>query len=659
MADVLRQSTLQLIGLLLATIVALALGGMVSSMIIGQINQGMAAAINQSGTLRMQSYRIAAAVADAGLSPAARRARLRVLAAEFEERLNSPRLTAMLGRADSDPVNLAYARVHTGWSADLRPTLAWMASAAASGPQYRAVRSAYLDLVDAFVDDIHALVHRLEERAEQRIRLLRLLQATALGLTLALVLVTLVLLRRRVTAPLADLLRCAGEIRQGDFSARVAWTGDDELGRLGAAMNRMTQDLSRLYQELEARIATKTQDLARTNRSLELLYRTSRTLENMPLSVVTLQRVLLDLRGHLALAEVQLCLRGGLGIGGQQDLAADARSGVCICTEAGARSVRCTAPGDDHDPDSRGGANAPADLVASAATSWLALAVGEPDHRCGTLRVRLHPGQALAPWQQRLLTSVAGHLTTACRLQARVQEGRRLILHEERSSLARELHDSLAQSLSYLKIQATRLGAALDPAPDSRRPPAATGAAAVGAESPVGGGAKQDPALIPAVILAELRAGLASAYRQLRELLGTFRLRIDGTGLAGALTATVQEFRDRSDLEIVLGDQLPGDLLTANEEVHVLQIVREALSNVIRHARAGRVAVQLQRTTDGAVLVVIIDDGIGPGSAPPGRGHYGLMIMRERAASLGGSLEIAPGPAGGTRVCLRFRPRAG
>lgn len=667
MADVPRQPTLRLIGFLLVSIVALALAGLSSSVVIGRISQGMAAAINQSGTLRMQSYRIAAAVLDTGLSPAARRARVRVLVAEFEERLNSPRLTAMLGRADSDPVNLAYARVHAGWSADLRPTLAWMVATTAAEPRSRELDHAYLDLVDVFVDDIHTLVQRLEDRAELRIWLLQLLQVLALGLTLCLVLVTLLLLRRQVIGPLADLLCCAEQVRQGDFSARVAWTGNDELGRLGASMNRMTQDLSRLYHELEARIAAKTQDLARSNRSLELLYRTSRRLEEVPLAAATLHRVLRDLRDQFALAKVVLCLRDGLGISGLADLvAAVGSTGVCLDTTGRARAQTGAAAGPN--APSAGASGAPGANAASVETAeapgavWLDLVVGEPENRYGTLRACLHPGQALAPWEQRLLTSVAAHLATACKLQARVQEGRRLVLHEERSSLARELHDSLAQSLSYLKIQAARLGVALGAASAARPLPTEAGGTAAGAGS-MGRDAHQDsaldPARDPAVILAEMRSGLASAYRQLRELLGTFRLRIDGSGLAGALTATVQEYRDRGDLDIGLTDQLPLDLLSANEEVHVLQIVREALSNVVRHARASHATVQLQRTDDGAVAVVISDDGIGLGRAPPGRGHYGLMIMRERAVHLGGTLAIGPDPVAGTRVCLRFQPRAG
>jgi two-component system nitrate/nitrite sensor histidine kinase NarX len=86
----------------------------------------------------------------------------------------------------------------------------------------------------------------------------------------------------------------------------------------------------------------------------------------------------------------------------------------------------------------------------------------------------------------------------------------------------------------------------------------------------------------------------------------------------------------------------------------VLQIVREALSNVIRHARARHCAVALQVEGDG-VAVRIQDDGTG--AATTRHGHYGMTIMRERAASLGGGVLIDSPQTGGMRVLVRFRPR--
>jgi signal transduction histidine kinase len=91
----------------------------------------------------------------------------------------------------------------------------------------------------------------------------------------------------------------------------------------------------------------------------------------------------------------------------------------------------------------------------------------------------------------------------------------------------------------------------------------------------------------------------------------------------------------------------------------VLRVLGEALANVERHAQAGRVRV----TVDGgqeALALTVEDDGRGLGTlerSGPGDGHFGLALMRERAASVGGRLAVGPGVDGGTRVRLEV-PRA-
>jgi two-component system, NarL family, nitrate/nitrite sensor histidine kinase NarX len=648
-----RRSLVAVIGALMALVVGLGVVGMLSSVVIAQINQGMAAAVNQSGTLRMQSYRIAAVLADASLPLPQRQARAAELADEYEQRITSRRLTDALPDAADDPVRLAYERVRWRWVQKMRRAVATFASAAderAAAPG----RDIYLAAVDDFVADIHALVRMLEERSERRIDLLRWTQAAALALTVIVVLVTLLVVQRRVVVPLGELLRAAERVRRGDFSTPARVPGGDELGRLGSAMNLMTDGLSSIYEELEERVAAKTRDLARTNHSLELLYRTSRTLDEAPISEELLLRVLRDLRAQLGLAEVVLCLRGGL------------EAGFCRCIATGAAPVLpaeqsadcrlCAGPLPAADPLAAqkspavpaGAASVPAD---TRQRRLLDLPVVDAERRYGLLRVVAAPGRRLESWQRPLLQSVAAHLATALALQERIRESRRLVLHEERSILARELHDSLAQSLSYLKIQAARLDAAL-------RARTAAGGDGTSANGP---GASADPA----AILAELRTGIASAYRQLRELLTTFRLKMDGAGLGSALADTVRELEARGGLRIRLRYGLPPTLLGANEEVHVLQIVREALSNVVQHARARncRVLLGLQA---GRVCVAVSDDGVGLAmladesrrAADPLRGHHGTTIMRERAESLGGELTLAPRAGGGTRVVLRFRPRS-
>jgi two-component system nitrate/nitrite sensor histidine kinase NarX len=113
---------------------------------------------------------------------------------------------------------------------------------------------------------------------------------------------------------------------------------------------------------------------------------------------------------------------------------------------------------------------------------------------------------------------------------------------------------------------------------------------------------------------------------------------------------------ENSGLRIQLGYQLEHCPLTPNEEIHCLQIVREALSNVLKHAQAAHCWLVLHQAEDGNIEVLIDDDGIGIRHSESPSGHYGLSILKERASSLGGQLEIVPRTAGGTRVQLHFTP---
>jgi len=229
-----------------------------------------------------------------------------------------------------------------------------------------------------------------------------------------------------------------------------------------------------------------------------------------------------------------------------------------------------------------------------------------------------------------LLEVTAQMLGLAMGFQAREQESRRGALLEERAVIARELHDSLAQSLSYMKFQIARLqtnfGAQL---------------MASGAD----------------VVVNEMREGLDNAYRELRELLTTFRVRMDVRGLDHVLEQAIEEFSQRSTLSINLDNRLEECKLSVNEEFHLLHVVREALSNIVRHSEAKKVTIALVLQSTGDVVVTVDDDGRGFTFDASKPHHYGLAIMQERAYCLGGSIEVLPRRIGGTRVRLLFHPK--
>ncbi len=199
---------------------------------------------------------------------------------------------------------------------------------------------------------------------------------------------------------------------------------------------------------------------------------------------------------------------------------------------------------------------------------------------------------------------------------------------EERAAIARELHDSLAQSLSYLKIQTSLLQSALG------RHPEAVANTEIGAT------------------VKELRSTLNVAYRQLRELITTYRLTMHGKTFAQALEESIEEFERRCSIAFDLDNRLPAGELAVGEEMQLLHIVREALSNVVRHSHATYCWVTLQLTDNGHCEIHVADNGVGMQTAHDAEQHHGVVIMQERAHSLGGSLRVERREGGGTRVVV-------
>jgi len=200
----------------------------------------------------------------------------------------------------------------------------------------------------------------------------------------------------------------------------------------------------------------------------------------------------------------------------------------------------------------------------------------------------------------------------------------------ERTRIARDLHDGVAQSLAFMRMRVDLWEDWLE----------------------------QDRELLRAEFAA-FKSNLRTQIEELRRAIFELRpLELSQLGFAGALRRFVSEFAEQQgwDLDLDLSD-LPPDL------PHVLELaafrfVQEALNNAAKHARAGRVGVAL-RSSDGGLQIVVRDDGVGfdPGAqaAAPG-GRLGLRQMRERAASLEGSLTILarPGQGAEVRVWLPF-----
>lgn len=588
-------------GAWIAAIAGLAMVSILASITVAELSSGEARAINLAGSLRMQSYLIDAIVSgrdDPGNAQAIEDA-----FDEFEARYRAPALQQAIPRQGDDPARLAYGEIGAWWQAHFRPAALRALKTRPDGPALRGDTAEMVTRIDH-------LVALIEQGLEDKLEWLRLVQAVSLVLLLIVGAGAVLQLKADVVRPLALLLGSARRVRNGDFSVRVPPREPDELGQLGEAFNFMVEDLSRHYARLEQRVHDKTEELARSNRSLNLLYGTTRRLTERTVTHAALLDTLHDVAQALGIRASALCL----GTGGQITLLGDPGPAA-----EGERLCRNGCPGCD---GGNGRLLPPPGADASGRMVAVPLFDGTRNH--GAMLLQQANGAELAPWQVELLKTIGHHIGTALAATRRNEERHRLALLDERSVIARELHDSLAQALSYLKIQVARLHKLLGPQPQ-----------------PV------------TEVVGELRDGLNEAYRQLRELLTTFRLRIDGRGLGTAIDNTIQEFRRRSGVAIQLDRQLDGPELPRARDPRAADHPRSPLQHRTPRPRRTGMGQPRQRRP-----------GPHPGAyrrrwhrlrpAIPPVNRYGLVIMRDRAESLAGELQVSPRTGGGTQVNLRF-----
>jgi len=229
-----------------------------------------------------------------------------------------------------------------------------------------------------------------------------------------------------------------------------------------------------------------------------------------------------------------------------------------------------------------------------------------------------------------LFNSISEHLGMALENSRLTRENMRISLINERTMLANQIHDSLAQTLAYAKMRLTVLNEALadgDEAKSNR-------------------------------YLTDVEEAVDMAYSELRNLITQFRDRIDPRGLIPALQELAESFSKKANADVDFLNVAQDVVLTPEDEIQVYHIIQESLYNICKHARARHVVVTLDLRNDHYV-VNVADDGVGlDHSITSNMGKsFGLTIMRERAAKLNGKLSIESRPAGGTIVRLTFPSR--
>ncbi len=441
--------------------------------------------------------------------------------------------------------------------------------------------------------------------------------------------------RRDFLTPLTELRDWVKKMRHGHLSARLPRSPQPDFSTLYQDINLLGERFESLSMDLQSEVEKQTNRIQQKTHSLEILYdiaaniNAASDLEDLLTRFLhTLKDVVNARAGTVRMltpdGNMKLIASSGLApeiVKHEQLVSVDR----CLCGKAARKG----------------------EVYALGNLDSCAQFVGQPFFENNSIEMVAVPlryrGKVLGVYNlfteqhglveredmKDLLTSIGHHLGMAIEKSRLDEEANLLSIMEERTRLANELHDSLAQSLASLKFQVRVLDELLHS----------------GSEADLW----QEMELI--------ENSLDEAYTELRELIAHFRAPVDKRGLLPAVEQAVERFRRNSGISAFLQIEWDGVDLPAEVEIQVLRIIQEALANIRKHSEARAVRVMMRAGNNNNCMILVEDDGTGIQSkvldGRPGE-HLGLKIMQERAGRIGGDLKIESDTGEGTRIILSF-----
>ncbi|TVT56933.1 MAG: histidine kinase [Sedimenticola thiotaurini] len=446
-------------------------------------------------------------------------------------------------------------------------------------------------------------------------------------------------LRNRLLAPLVQLERAVGDVCQGEPWTTLIFDDVGVLGPLARDLDSLSSELIDLYEDMDNRVARQTRRLAQQTTGLKALYDVAASInqiDDMDDLLMRFLRILKEM-AHGVSATVQLTTTEGLmrlvgSLGADDRLLTESEQlpvPLCQCGKTlSSGDVLC-----EHDAvlcSKRNNRH----MYSSEEMDQITVPLKFHGDVLGLYRIYIKkPALEGREETYDLLSTIGSHLGIAIAKHRSDEEARRLSIIEERTALAHELHDSLAQTLASLRFQVRMLDETLeqetiDPSP-----------------------ARSE--------LERIKNGLDEAHTELRELLNSFLAPVDQRGLILALEKMTQRFKQDTGVSIFFQSGCRQVNMGASEEMQLLRIVQESLANIRKHAKAHTVRVLLTCNPEGEYRLLVEDDGVGFDNVrPPGNPgeHIGLSIMEERARRVGAEIKIESELGEGTRVELTYNP---
>ncbi|SLJ84047.1 signal transduction histidine kinase sensor [Psychrobacter sp. DAB_AL43B] len=560
--------------------------------------------------------------------------KVEILIEDMESRLEELQTYQLTSANRSTPITNQLNQIKSQWFQALKPALLGQD------------KQAFYRVSVKYIDDVNRLVSELQYRNEQRQTWQQNLQILSLILTIIIMLIGMRRLHQAVLTPIKQLIKANNQFKRGKTNTRVSITGYREFEVLGNSFNDMASTIETYQRSLESEVQIKTQHLTKANHVLSLFYDFSKSITTNQVSLYRLDKLVADFSKTLPHLEFTLCIqnkyitnKNAIVLHGERmkELCKKLNCDNCV-TKNGEFTKSYPI---SHQQEEFGELRVRPKSMLVMNRSFIS--DDDSSEITASQRIQMTATGSIFPFSSveldaqndELIVALTNLISAALSLRKQRQQEHQLILFEERSTIARELHDSLAQSLSYLKIQVSVLERHLKNA----------------ASEPVEAPIYQN--------IEQIKVGLGSAYQQLRDLLVTFRLTIDNDNFDEALHEAASEFALKGSFNVTVHNRIMTLNLSATEQIDLIQIAREALSNISRHAQAQNVEIQLgYEDSDKHIVMNIIDDGVGMsmlGSVDQTQ-HHGLMIMKERAHDIGGELIVTDNQPRGTIITVRFEP---
>mgnify|MGYP003477514340 FL=1 len=483
---------------------------------------------------------------------------------------------------------------------------------------------------DLFVKELDALVKSIELENTFNIHIMRITQIMLMLMALLSAILSLLLLNKLVIKPLSTINLGLQKITEGDLTTRLNIDTNDEFHLVSEGFNQMALHLENLYQNLEELVKKKTIDLETNNQELSTLYKITSFLHKEPINPDTVHTILETI--------LQLSKASGASIrllnqqGQQMDISANINLpdallqnkscldvNGCFCGQSIHKSNAVFFPLEKISPDLH--------CHKYNIDHLSVYKIQLREQTLGLLTLYFEDKNTINT-ELRLIHLLCTQLAIALKNNRLILKDKQYAVLEERNIMAQGLHDSIAQSLSFLNLQLQML------------------------EQSIHKDLKENIHQH----LDFLKQGVQQCYDDVRELLNNFRFKLNLESFQDLLQSVIDRFKAQTNTQVNLNFISTGTDLSPQQQLQLIFIAQEALSNIRKHANATIVDIDFKNIQD--ITLSVQDNGIGFDPVQTGEksGHHiGLSIMQERITQVNGMLLISSSLQQGTTISATIK----